>query len=316
MSDERKDFILSTVANYFGTGTKDSSVEGLRNNEHLINFLDTPNANILSASLEKLPNGSVKYHLDETTNVGKTKERVLVLFKSRPEVITPDNLHSTVLVNTMLNSPVSSLYHSLHQIYTPLLLKDAKWSQEFDPKLQGLITELEKGLGTLMRRSGDHTGGKSTDGFSSILTPNDEAQYWADEANTNKKRDKREMASAFYAALEPISTEFSKIDSLQLVDAEEVFETVHNSLDDLWKIDEWEYPQKRMVHLMDVLANAVTRFIQNKCTNLDIWKGSFLQIEESLLMVISPFLIMKLSLTFFIHRPLGYVKNSCILVNN
>ena len=47
----------------------------------------------------------------------------------------------------MLNSPVSSLYHSLHQIYTPLLLKDAKWSQEFDPKLQNLITELEKGLG-------------------------------------------------------------------------------------------------------------------------------------------------------------------------
>ena len=43
------------------------------------------------------------------------------------------------------------------------------------------------------------------------------------------------MASAFYAVLEPISIEFEKIETLQLVDAEEVLEIVHNGLDDLWK---------------------------------------------------------------------------------
>ena len=75
--------------------------------------------------------------------------RNLFFSQARPDVITPANFHTTVLVNSMLNSPVSSLYHSLHQIYTPLLLKDAKWSQEFDPKLQSLITELEKGLGKI-----------------------------------------------------------------------------------------------------------------------------------------------------------------------
>ena len=107
-------------------------------------------------------------------------------------------------------------------------------------------------------------------------------QFWADEANTNKKRDKRDMASAFYAVLEPIVTEFGKIETLQLVDAEEVLEIVHNGLDDLWKVDEWEYPQKRMVHFMDVLANALTRFLQSKYSTLDIWKGPFSQIEESL----------------------------------
>ena len=139
-------------------------------------------------------------------------------------------------------------------------------------------------LGTLMRRSGrPQTGGSSDDsGLSFILTPGDEAQFWADEANTNKKRDKREMASAFYAVLEPIVTEFGKIETLQLVDAEEVLEIVHNGLDDLWKVDEWEYPQKRMVHFMDVLANALTRFLQSKYSTLDIWKGPFSQIEESL----------------------------------
>lgn len=280
--DVRKDFILATVANHFGSHVKDQAIEALRNNDQLIAFLDDPNANVLSASMEKLPNGSIKFHVDNATNVGKTKERVLVLFKARPETITPDNIHTIVLVNSMLNSPVSSLYHSLHQIYTPLLLKDAQWSQDLDPKLQSLITELEKALGTLVRRSGDHSSSSNDDGFSSILTPNDEAQFWADEANTNKKRDKREMATAFYGALEPIANEFAKIETLQMGDAEDVLEVVHNSLDDLWKIDDWEYPQNRMIHLMDVTASALTRFIQIKCGSLDIWKGPFLKIEETL----------------------------------
>jgi len=31
---------------------------------------------------------------------------------------------------------VSGLYYALNKVYTPILLKDAKWSNEFDPKLQ------------------------------------------------------------------------------------------------------------------------------------------------------------------------------------
>ena len=233
----------------------------------------------------KVADGSVKLHIDNATNVGKANDKVLVLFKSKPEVITPENMHSTVLIQSMVNSPVSSLYHALHQIYTPLLLKDATWSQEFDPKLQSLITELERGLATLVRRTNGQAS-ESEGGFSAILTPGDEAQFWADEANTQRKREKREMAAAFYAALEPLAAEFAKVDTLALMDAEEVLEVVHNGLDDLWKVEEWEYPQNRMVHLMDVLANALTRYIQARLGALDIWKGPFLQIEEALQLVI------------------------------
>jgi dynein heavy chain 2 len=61
---------------------------------------------------------------------------VLVFFKTRPDVVTPDNMHKDVLVSSMFDSPVTTLYHALQQVYSPLLLKDAKWSNEFDPKLQ------------------------------------------------------------------------------------------------------------------------------------------------------------------------------------
>ena len=96
----------------------------------------------------------------------------------------------------MMDSPVSALYHSLQKIYCPLLLKDSKWSTEFDPKLQGLITELEKGLGSILRRRDpgnykDSDSGDMFDSLSLILTPFDETQYWADIANSSKKREER-----------------------------------------------------------------------------------------------------------------------------
>ena len=40
-----------------------------------------------------------------------------------------------------------------------------------------------------------------------------------------------------------MASEFAKIETLQLADGEELLEIVHTSLDDLWKVDDWEYPQ-------------------------------------------------------------------------
>ena len=49
-------------------------------------------------------------------------EKVLVFFKVKPEVITGDNLNE-ILVSSMVDSPISSLYHSLQKLYTPILLQ-------------------------------------------------------------------------------------------------------------------------------------------------------------------------------------------------
>ena len=40
---------------------------------------------------------------------------------------------------------------------------------------------------------------------------------------------------------------------------QDVLETCYNVLDDLWKLEEFSYPQKRMTHLMDIIAHAITR---------------------------------------------------------
>lgn len=48
---------------------------------------------------------------------------MLVFFKLRPEVITDETLHNNILVSSMLESPVSSLYQAVRQVFAPMLLK-------------------------------------------------------------------------------------------------------------------------------------------------------------------------------------------------
>ena len=44
------------------------------------------------------------------------------------------------------------------------------------------------------------------------------------------------------------------LDSILLADVDEILETAHNTLDDLWKLDDFMYPQQRMEHLMDIIG--------------------------------------------------------------
>lgn len=45
-----------------------------------------------------------------------------------------------------------------------------------------------------------------------------------------------------------------QLDTMDVEDAEDVLEGAHNSLDDLWKMDEFRYPQQRMEHLMEIIG--------------------------------------------------------------
>lgn len=49
-------------------------------------------------------------------------EKVLVFFKTKPTVITQDNMQS-LLVSSMVDSPIASLYHALQTLYAPVLLQ-------------------------------------------------------------------------------------------------------------------------------------------------------------------------------------------------
>ncbi|XP_022324921.2 cytoplasmic dynein 2 heavy chain 1-like isoform X2 [Crassostrea virginica] len=276
--DSRKDYILATTANYFGLGVTDAAITALQDSTPLNNFLDDGNTDLCAGRIET--RGSTKrLGFSNKLEPNESKEKVLVFFKVRPEVITPDNLHTNTIVSTMVDSPLSTLYHAVQKIYAPLMLEDGKWSRTLDPKLQSLISELEAGLGTAIRKQDPSFKGKgdNADNLGSILSPVDEFQYWGDMA----KRDER--AAQFVETFKPISKEFGGLDTMEMHDVMELVEIAQDTLDDVWKCTDFEaYPEPRMKHLMDIIGGSLGRYVQRKLSEIDLWTGNFGKVKEDL----------------------------------
>uniref|UniRef100_A0A8B9KYF0 Cytoplasmic dynein 2 heavy chain 1 n=1 Tax=Astyanax mexicanus TaxID=7994 RepID=A0A8B9KYF0_ASTMX len=268
VKDPRKLFLLNTAANYFSL----KPAYSLSTSTELNTFLDDANQFILVTSSDG------DHDWDE--------ERVLVFFKLHPCVITEENVSRAVLVSTMLESPVHTLYQTLRQVFNPALLQDEKWSQAFDPRLQSLLSELEEGLGSVLRHTLPKDSGKkrlSEDDVVGIVTPSDEFQYWAELGQTVEKSSKRERAAHFSELFKPIVKDYSNLESLSLLDALELAENSRDVLDDVWRQNEHTpYPEIRMRRLMDIIGSSLGRFVQKKLCVLHLWEDPYLTVRENL----------------------------------
>ena len=145
--DTRKDLLVATTGNYFGIQSSDSVLNDVRSSKELNIFLDDGNSPVLAAKYDT-HQGHKSIKLSNNVEPSDTAEKVLVFFKLQPKAITPDNIHQNVFVSSMLSSPVNTLYHFVQKVFAPLLFKD----EDFDPKLQSLLSELEAGLGSVVRK--------------------------------------------------------------------------------------------------------------------------------------------------------------------
>ncbi|KAF2973673.1 hypothetical protein EK904_004515 [Melospiza melodia maxima] len=214
-----------------------------------------------------------------------SKNNVLVFFKLRPDVITEDNLHSNILVSSMLDSPINTLYQAVRQVFAPVLLKDEKWSKAFDPKLQKLLSELEAGLSTALRRSDpSYTGIKfSEDDVRAILTPTDEFQFWRECAHRGHKGCSKERASYFRDLFEDIAKDYYNLDTLSLFEVVDLVEATKDTVDSVWRQTEHDpYPQSRMHNLLDVIGGSLGRFVQRKLAALNLWEDTFHSVKENI----------------------------------
>ncbi|KAL1260293.1 hypothetical protein QQF64_008120, partial [Cirrhinus molitorella] len=273
--DPRKLFILTTAGNYFSLDTSAS----LSTWCPLDNFLDDGNEFLLTVTRNK----------DELQFSNKLENmdgdcRVLLFFKPHPCVVSEENLHRSVLVSSMLESPISTLYQALRQVYSPVLLQDDKWSQSFDSNLQSLLTDLEVGLGSVLRHPKD-SGKRShseTDVLS-IMTPLDEFGFWADVSRSGQQSRERDRAAHFCELFATIEKDYSNLDSFSLVEVLDLIESTRETVDDLWKQNEHApYPETRMIRLMDVIGGALGRFVQRKLSALHLWEDPYFTVREGL----------------------------------
>lgn len=192
--------MVATTGNYFGIQSSDSVLDDVRSSKELNIFLDDGNSPVLAAKYDT-HQGHKSIKLSNNVEPSDTAEKVLVFFKLQPKAITPDNIHQNVFVSSMLSSPVNTLYHSVQKVFAPLLLKDEKWSRNFDPKLQSLLSDLEAGLGSVVRKQDSSLSQVAKlgdeDNVGGILTPQDEFQYWSDASISGYDLSERERASFF-----------------------------------------------------------------------------------------------------------------------
>uniref|UniRef100_F7FIP1 Dynein cytoplasmic 2 heavy chain 1 n=1 Tax=Monodelphis domestica TaxID=13616 RepID=F7FIP1_MONDO len=279
-ADIRKRFIFTTIQNYFGLLSEPYELPHLNNCSEVNNFLDDGNQLLLRAQRQE-----TGISLSNTIDVGDTKDKVLVFFKLRPEVITDDNVHNNILVSSMLDSPINSLYQAVRQVFAPMLLKDQEWSKNFDPKLQNLLSELEAGLGIVLRRSDTNLSKMKLkeDDIRGILTPSDEFQFWIEQAHRGSKQMNKERATYFKELFEAVAREFYNLDSLSLLEVVDLVETTRDAVDDVWRQTEHEhYPEARMLHLLDIIGGSFGRFVQKKLGTLNIWEDPFHLVKDNL----------------------------------
>ena len=188
-ADIRKDFLLTTIANHFGIPLSDSSIKNLLNLPEVNYFLDDGNRTVLISILQE--DNQIQVYNELHSN--SPNEKYLMFFKVKPEAITLESLHHNVVVSSMFDSPVTTLYHSIKKIYGPLILNSDVSNKSIDPKLQNLLSELENGLAAYLRKTSDNFGAKNKtnkESFLSILTPYEEFQYWNELAKSGDERAK------------------------------------------------------------------------------------------------------------------------------
>ena len=210
------------------------------------------------------------------------------MFKLYPSIITPDNLHTNIIISSILESPVDTLYHSLQKLFAPVLVKEGSFSCSVDPKVQELVTQLEAGLGTIMRRQNKEgvvsaSESLSEDNILGIITLYDEYQFWVEMANASTKLSLKERAQYFQEKLQSLVTEFANLGSQTLPDAMRIIEIAQYALEDIWMYTEHKpYTELRMAHLLEVISGTIGRFVQRKLADLNCWSGEFSDVHMNL----------------------------------
>ena len=174
--DVRKEYILSTASSFFSKDPA-SFAKKISGEKHVAKFLDDISALVLAVNKASSSEYSFTSKLEEITQLaGKS----LIFFKTCDEPISAENMKKNILISSIIDSPIDTLFHLIHNVYSPVLQvhqsKTYRGSDLFDIKLTSNLADLEANLKNAIKRSETGESKKST------LTPLDEFQYWSDMA--------------------------------------------------------------------------------------------------------------------------------------
>ncbi|KAL2914266.1 hypothetical protein HK105_206212 [Polyrhizophydium stewartii] len=265
------------VAATAAAANPEAAFAGLAASREVARFLGDVNTTMLTISINT-KTSAVRCSFDVETPDANT--RAIILSKTRPAVVTPENMAELVQVTQVRSTPVNTLYQAIHSVYAPVLLKSGRWGMS--SRLQGLLSELDTGLAACLQQAAPQRASDDTQ-IGSVATLDDEYAHWSRIAVDQKLASaERERGAYFAGALQPLKAELDKPAS-SLNTLVEAVEKSHGALDDIWRQNEHAvYPKARMEHLLDVITEHIIGQIQDKLRVQQVLTDLSPQIKDEL----------------------------------
>lgn len=220
--------------------------------DSLSNFVEQASCNSLVLGLNE--NGDV-FSSNSIPSLGQppnTFSKSLILTKTNTanENFNP----KSVQMITFSENPASSLYHSIHAVYLPILSCE-KWGVN-SSKFDKIINELDTYLLSNMVNSSQILS----------LSFEDEYRFWKSQSNFK-----------ISSLLEPLVEPFNSFMSLNSVDALDIIDKTQDVFDEIWKsTSESIFPQERIVSLFNIVNSCVQSYISNNFEEKELfWKTDF-----------------------------------------
>jgi hypothetical protein len=164
----------------------------------------------------------------------------------------------------------------LKNVYGPLLLANKEYSQEFSPLLQNILTELQSGLSSFVRKEKTNT-----DEFF-FLTPQEEFQYWSEISTSSDYAMNIDKTFSSYKLYD----KFARLDQSKLEDLTQgMISDIHTALESVWDMEiarRTYYPQARMSRLLSVISSSFGRLIQLKLSNVNFWTDPYSTVKKQI----------------------------------
>ncbi|XP_060800611.1 cytoplasmic dynein 2 heavy chain 1 [Amyelois transitella] len=262
-----KNFILFTSENYFSL----SNVTVDENSEQaLSDFIHNSQTLLLQGRI----NGNSVIFNNKICN---DNNQSIIFYKTSAQDLNGDDGAKILNIATISTNVAESLYQSLKHVYTPLFAHDDLYSN----KLQKNLHELESHLRVLLH-------GKGEGNMNVILTIEDEVEYWKtlkQKQDSNSKE--KEAAATMCEIFEDICDEIRSLQSNSMSEIREIVENIGGLLDDVWRFTIIPYSHERMIHIFDAIGHVINTNIQKACLNLKLWEVNNVNIENSVLQLLS-----------------------------
>jgi hypothetical protein len=82
-----------------------------------------------------------------------------------------------------------------------------------------------------------------------------ELQNWKNISKNSQEIEERRRANTFIRAIEPIVEEIKALETFRLREIEDSANSILGCIDDLWKLDDYKYPQDQMDRLLTISSN-------------------------------------------------------------